>query len=434
MKTILFFIITCFFVLSCHKDMIPPRPIPPPIVDTLIKPFLWRIQIGNQLNYKFSNFVHFDKVNNLIYTAKLDLGGGRDTVYGIDLNTRKVEWAWAERFTNTIALDLGSKFLSSHITAQGLIMTQNDILFQIDKNGYTLWKNRAPDNECGHHLVTYDGESVYQTFAYCTLPQDRQKEKIVKIRTADHYRDSLTMEDDNLETDKMALGAPVPGKLANGDDIIIYNRWQYVTKPPDSTYLPFVDLICYNVTKRQEHWRINSIVRGRESGEAVQTEGLYDGDYFYFPTNRHIHKININTGQLEWNRDIMNQGKLDALYAGSLSFCNDKLIVKTNIGIFHQINKASGVIEQSGTTVDGGASSNTIIYKNKLYYASWGTHELVVFNLDTFVMEHAYLSPQRTIFDRYSTANFGSSTLAIDRDKGLLYLGDGYYLYCMQLD
>ena len=414
--------------------MAPPRPIPPPKVDTLIKPFLWRIQIGNQLNYKFSNFVHFDKANNIIYTAKLDLGGGRDTVYGIDLNTRKVKWAWAERFTNTIALDLGSKFLSSHITAQGLLMTQNDILFHIDKNGYTLWKDRAPDNECGHHLVTYDGESVYQTFAYCTLPQDRQKEKIVKIRTSDHYRDSLTMEDDNLETDKMVLGTPAPVKLANGDNIVIYYRWQYITKPPDSIYLPFVDLVCYNVTQRREHWRINNIVRGREEGESIHVVGLYDGNYFYFPTKKNIHKININTGQEEWRRNIQLGSTLSELSGGEIIFHEDKLIVRTTGGIMHQINKTTGIIERSSNTVQAGSGSNMIIHKNKLYYASWGTHELVVFNLDTFVMEHAYLSPQRTIFDRYSTANFGSSTLAIDRDKGLLYLGDGYYLYCMQLD
>ncbi len=413
--------------------MIPPRPIPPPKVDTLEKPFLWRIPIGNQSTEKFENFVHFDKLNNMIYTAKLDLGGGRDTVYGLDLSTRKYIWFWAEPFSNSIPLNLGHNALSSHITSQGLLITQYDILFHIDNNGNTLWKDRAPDNECGHHLVAFDGKAIYQTLKYCSLPQNRQKEKIVKIGTSDHYRDSLTMEDDDLQTAKMVLGVPTPGKLANGDDIIIYYRWQYITDSLGSFYLPIVDLICYNVTKRQEHWRINSLVRGRESGEAVQAEGLYDGDYFYFPTNRHIHKINIYTGQLEWNRDIMNQGKLDALFAGTLSFYNDKLIVKTDIGIVHQINKTSGVIERSGTTVDGGSSSNTIIYKNKLYYGSWGTTKLVVFNLDTFQMEQAY-TPYKSPSDIGAYRNFGSSTLAIDRDKGLLYVGDGYYLYCMQLD
>ncbi len=224
--------------------------------------------------------------------------------------------------------------------------------------------------------------------------------------------------------DDYSVGIYPPAAEVNGnnDTILYFQNRQWKSDPYDGK----IDLYCYNMSADTLVWMNADI--DFYGNSAIYPPLLHNGKV-YFKGTYSVYCFDAATGEKDWDWTATYTSE-DLLYANLLEV-DGKIIVKTSGESIYALDAVTGDVIWDNQ--DAGATPTDIIcFNGIIYYGSDGDgllHAIDVNNGDElWAMEspNKYRSPS-------TSATLGNKP-AIDPVLKRLYISDGYYFICFQLN
>ena len=348
--------------------------------------------------------------DNIVLHTERSLGSYYAPITAFDKNTGEQLWEWSNYF---------SEFESFYGISPSTIIRHNIFVFSTGKGvyainvstGQTLWRTRD-ENLSGGKSITNYGDLIF----HVELQPDRSEYylKVADIYTGNWQTIYTTKEKDDFIP---SLRPPACYIDTNGDTILLFtnNRYNFELQKGNP------ELICYNLTKKEEVYKIETTPLN--PGYGIVREPLIYNDKAYLHVGPFMYCYDVVTGQLVWSkrlRDIV--GSISFIIAGERLFVG----IEGTSPLLYALNPDNGYhlwqIESSGT-------SSKMQYHNGIIYFNGGGNGLLhAVNAQTGEYIWQYESPDLV---HHSGACFDNA-ITVDKETGRIYTANYLNALCFE--
>lgn len=326
-------------------------------------------------------------------------------------------WTWENDLANGGAQINHTPYASCLVGNRLAFVTSANIMCINADNGTNIWSTNPI--YAMEELYSF-GNTLFQTYISSPLDWDSCSMMAADINSSSSSWDTtFTM---HKKDGYMPSIPPASFEIGlNGDTIMYYQNRQYNFDAIDGR----IDMYAFNLSADSIIWESTDI---ELDGNSAIYSPLIDGDYLYFKGSRNVFCFNKNTGEQVWKRGFATMEE-DLLYS-NLLIVDDKLIVKTSGRSIYGLNLLTGSImwenQEAGATPTEIAALNNIIY-----YGSGGDGKLHAVSAETGEQLWAFLPPNRALVGNNASFYYA---VAIDPVNYRLYVPDGFFLICYQLE
>ncbi|MBL7803423.1 MAG: PQQ-binding-like beta-propeller repeat protein [Saprospiraceae bacterium] len=299
----------------------------------------------------------------------------------------------------------------------------NGKLYNVDNtNGQLLWSSDMGQRE-GNPYVGMIGDYIYNSHFECPSPYCTSVSPI-RIRLMSGQIDTLFTLASKNDSFYVDLTSPALWINPVGDSVLLFNdRQSRFPLTPTAKY-ERTNLYAFNLRTRQMIWE--SIDVNPDNFSMPQKSYIF-GNRAYVLGGQTVICIDMLDGRILWQRDINSD----------LADCN--IVDYGNAIIVHYTFPAFGISaldKETGAIKWQNPDTNGFIYKLTL-------SEGVVYFTNSMGIIHAVdAETGKTLWKEQSPYKKTSGSpvdtykfngLAIDEQRRLLFVADGYYLYCFEL-
>jgi outer membrane protein assembly factor BamB len=403
---------------SCHKEMfpIPPLPPPPDTIATKLK-ILWQVPIASDTSEYYTSPEAFVNGNIVFSTnfaapsAYIQMRGGE---------TGQLLWKFdnfikpIDGFTEDQIFGLNGKIVVNHWVRTYCLSAENG---QLD------WSIDVSGMGGGEPGATTIGDYVYKSNYTGSKPRSIS-ESVVRA----HYLQGIW---DTLLTitaeDSFYLNIYPPTLWINpqGDSILILrdNGLRDVLATPWEGRYNLVNLHAWNMRTREYEWQIKDFL---DNPTISYRQPIIDGNRMYLMTNKILHCLDLPTGNVLWSRELP-QG---IGYANIVMHENFIIAQGSNNGMW-AVDKINGVVKWSNSLTIG-STTKISYFEGVVYYTSTGSNTLWAVNAQNGEIIWKEFSPN-ALSPRTPNAGFDFANVIIDPVRRVLYTADRYYMMCIKL-
>jgi len=419
MKIMCFFFVYVLLALSaCHKEILPPVP----LVDAPVSKLniLWQKPlVPDTSNHTTSPQCFID--GGIIYsvdftspTATVQMRNGvngdqrwifDNFLYPIDAF---IEFGTVMPLHNQLAIHYwhrdycvdvqsGQRIWASDIsgTAQGsgpLGATIGDYLYTPH---YTGQKPKSTSESLARHHYSGGGWDTLVTFT----------------AAGDNYHPNLKM--------------PTLWINPQGDSVLIIRNYEAYSAPPSppNGRLKRMGIYAFNLRTRTFDWQREDF---DVDGIATAGDVLIEGNHLYINTTSKLHCVDLFTGQTIWKKQFN-----EAILSTTLVMHQNIVVVQNNQRGMWGIDKDSGAEVWYQPETDGNVDE-LAYFDGVVYCTSTGYGRLYAVRAADGKLIWAEQSPNRGN-PRTADASFSYSTVVVDPERRVLYVGDHYYMMCIKV-
>jgi outer membrane protein assembly factor BamB len=401
---------------SCKKEDIQLNgsTIPPNALDTnsLFK-MIWQVPLSDDT----SSLVSGKKIyhNGNLINLK-GFGGPNNILCNYNGNSGKLIWSWTDyRIDDGSESDLMDGLI---IKDKNLFLGTHKYSFFIDPyNGENIFVDKPDLSK--HRFLVFNSlvdNLIFRTIDPIDGPNSQYSE-LVYYDIQDLDSAKLFFHQAN-ENDFAPYLQSVAGYYnQNQELIVLFQNRQYRFSPGRGK----IDLILYNFSKDTLIWKKEDLTVSRSSN--VLPPIIYK-ERIYFAGSKNIYCLDLTTGNEIWHSNP--SPTYSGYYTSHYKIINDKLIVNDDEWNLMALNPSNG--EKIWQVSDVGNSNTLEHYDNYLFT---GSNDLNVINLQTGKLIEKYQSPNK-VFN--SDASFYSEGIAVDPENKRIFVSDGYFLMCLEIN
>lgn len=407
-------------ILSCKKEIIPPKPIGPVSFE-----LVWEKRLVDKNEKILVQHPLLTPGGGLVYEKTF--AGPDDIVTCLDRKTGNVRWTWEDPIDVYDGEKIGTIWAFQDKLA---VCSWHETTVVDIGTGKTIWKSDVQNEGLSGEprAVLINGQIYHgvldaipaSTYSYLrrTPISENSWENLITI----HKNTTIFNDVFSPSLESFAVWK----NPQNGDSLLLFqNRQsQFFTNGGSR-----VDFYAFNLRSRQVEWKIDSI----DFGSSVSAPILVNGNLAYFMGAVTLFAIDLPTGQIGWKKEY-NERTPD-IYAETLTstwpvIANNKLIIKPQLERMFAYNPETG--SEIWRTLDGcTGQSDTEVYKDWIFIPSIGNGDVWVHRLSDGKLVTRLKSP------RHENSDFPQAyithAIEIDQQTGMLYCTDGYSMMCFRI-
>ena len=381
----------------------------PPDIDTTKKqdslPYdiVWQTPLHPDTLFSVTTYVqpkiYMDKV---IFDRRVRRSGSQE-ILAFNRHTGKLGWTWNDYFRKGRGLRAPPEYLEGK-----MFFTSSRGIFAIDlSKGTSLYRYELPDDYIGQVEVSAFNSKIFHSILhYDTLSILRMHDYI----TGD-IREVFRVK---KQKDKFKPDIYPPGCWLNQNDdtVLVFQSREYRPGPYGERSI----LYSYNLTRDSLMW--TDTIAGVSS---ITQPPYIEEDRVYFLMSDSMLCINKHTGKHIW---VARHDHRGGFLISRFVVTEDMIYMHSTVGHLVGIEKATG---RKRFARDIGAAGDDLAYHDGRIYLTDGY--LTIVNAKN----------GKTLYNlkshNYSKRTPGSfvNGVAIDGEKGVMYVSDGFYAMCLTL-
>ncbi len=401
--------LACLF--SCESkngdDQLPPHEIvEEPVADTL--EYLWRMPI-NDRGYTDISIEPLVFGENVLVSDHIIFED--ETLRMLSTEDKNQVWEWHDYFSPSGELGTNK---SDHVQWNDWIIVNANTTEKhaIDLNtGETMWQTKV-ENGSGQSRI-----GIFEDHVYYQHESGGVADSVIYLVRAE----AATGISDTIFTKKKSgdilqtFNIPVGYRNAEGEQVLFFVYYHSdIELGPASTE---IYLVAYNVDTETTLFEKGSL----DVGASVNSAVIYEGKV-YLGTLNNYYCIDAVSGEIVWHRE-MPAGESSMFSAWIVE--DGKMIVKTDGDAMYALDAETG---NTVWKIDTGQScSDLTYYSGVVYYGCRINGEIHAIDIETGTDYWGYKPPSNEFQYAMFLVNPG-----VDKDKGLIYICDRYYLYCLE--
>lgn len=395
---------------SCKKTA-DETPEPPPVIeeqpDTLV--YNWRVPV---LDNGYTELTIQPQVfgDNLLYSNRVIFED--ETLHMISTETKESVWSWHDY--------LGVEFSELGASDSKAYCLWNDLFIftsggrttnAIDLNtGLTVWQSKLETGSTNRRITLFE-DKIY-TSHNSSSGITHKELHIVEIDAATGEMDTLYTHHEE-EEDIIQGFKNFAATKNDAGEVILYSLHirSLLSAPGTSGELK---LMSFNANTGEKIFETESYATIGTTVKPV----IFNGNV-YFAAFNSFHCVDGATGETIWEREL---GQNDTFASTDWLVANGKIIAKSDHSKMFAFDAETGDIVWE---IESGASCSYLEYYNGIVYFGCDVHgEIHAIDAETGEDYWDYKPPS----NNWNYASFDTA-MGIDREKGIVYACDNYYIY-----